>query len=65
MEVTNELLNILIARKTRIFDLKRDKAQQDHEWLGRFLSRFTIHYLLLQLIGSDRSAFAEPAVRGR
>jgi len=30
---------------------------------GASYSRFTIHYLLLQLIGSDRSAFVADATR--
>jgi len=31
---------------------------------GAFYSRFTIHFLLLQLIGSDRSAFTASRHRG-
>jgi len=31
---------------------------------GTSYSRFTIHYLLLQLIGSDRSAFTASRHRG-
>src|SRR6266508_778031 len=47
-----------LAECGQLAELPRNTATPQAKGSGTSYSRFRIHYLLLQLIGSDRSAFA-------
>jgi hypothetical protein len=54
----NAFPNLDLAECGELAELPRNTATPQAKGPGTSYSQFTIHYLLLQLIGSDRSAFA-------